>query len=104
MQIGDGIERVVNLVGDAGGKPAGNRELLARCLGSTVENLPTAFRERCQKYIPSEIVSKPAWDEVVFEGDEVDLAKLPIPYQFTVDAALIGRPCPVSFHFELDEG
>jgi predicted small secreted protein len=25
-------------------------------------------------------------------------------FQFTVDAALIGRPCPVSFHFELDEG
>jgi len=66
---------------------AGNRQLLAHCLGSTVENLPTAFRERCQKYIPSEIVSKPAWDEVVFEGDEVDLTKLPIPFQFTVDAA-----------------
>ena len=25
-------------------------------------------------------------------------------FQFTVNAALIGRPCPVSFHFELDEG
>jgi 2,5-furandicarboxylate decarboxylase 1 len=66
---------------------AGNRQLLAGCLGTTVENLPTAFRERCQKYIPSEIVSKPAWDEVVFEGDEVDLTRLPIPFQFTVDAA-----------------
>lgn len=66
---------------------AGNRALLARCLGATVENLPTAFRERCQKYIPSEIVSKPAWDELVFEGDEVDLTRLPIPFQFTVDAA-----------------
>src|ERR1700748_1827752 len=66
---------------------AGNRELLARCLDSSVANLPTAFRERCQKYIPSEIVAKPAWDEVVLEGDEVDLTKLPIPYQFTVDAA-----------------
>ena len=40
---------------------AGNRELLARCLDSTVANLPTAFRERCQKYIPSEIVSKPLY-------------------------------------------
>jgi 2,5-furandicarboxylate decarboxylase 1 len=66
---------------------AGNRELLARCLDSTVANLPTAFRERCQKYIPSEIVAKPAWDEVVLEGDEVDLTRLPIPFQFTVDAA-----------------
>jgi 2,5-furandicarboxylate decarboxylase 1 len=66
---------------------AGNRELLARCLDSTVANLPTAFRERCQKYIPSEIVAKPAWDEVVLEGDQVDLTRLPIPFQFTVDAA-----------------
>jgi 2,5-furandicarboxylate decarboxylase 1 len=66
---------------------AGNRQLLAGCLGTTVENLPTAFRERCQKYVPSEIVSKPSWGEVVFEGDEVDLTRLPIPFQFTVDAA-----------------
>ena len=66
---------------------AGNRELLARCLDSTVANLPTAFRERCQRYIPPEIVPKPAWDEVVLEGDQVDLTRLPIPFQFTVDAA-----------------
>jgi 2,5-furandicarboxylate decarboxylase 1 len=66
---------------------AGNRELLARCLDTTVANLPTAFRERCQKYIPSEIVSRPAWDEIVIEGDDVDLTRLPIPFQFTIDAA-----------------
>jgi UbiD family decarboxylase len=66
---------------------AGNRELLARCLDSTVANLPAAFRERCQKYIPSEVVSKPAWDEVVLEGDQVDLTRLPIPFQFAIDAA-----------------
>jgi 2,5-furandicarboxylate decarboxylase 1 len=66
---------------------AGNRELLARCLDSTVANLPTAFRERCQKYIPSEIVSRPDWDEIVLESDEVDLTRLPIPFQFTIDAA-----------------
>jgi len=66
---------------------AGNRDLLARCLDSTVANLPTAFRERCQKYIPPVIVRKPAWDEVVLEGDQVDLTRLPIPFQFTVDAA-----------------
>jgi UbiD family decarboxylase len=66
---------------------AGNRDLLARCLDSTVANLPTAFRERCQRYIPPEIVPKPAWDEVVLEGDQVDLTRLPIPFQFTVDAA-----------------
>src|ERR1700743_3330581 len=57
---------------------AGNRELLARCLDSTVANLPTAFRERCQKYIPSEIVTKPAWDEVVLEGDAVGLSRIAI--------------------------
>ena len=66
---------------------AGNRKLLARCLNSDVANLPTAFRNRCQNYIPCEVVAKGAFDEVVLEGDEVDLTRLPIPFQFTVDAA-----------------
>src|ERR1700743_1108716 len=66
---------------------AGNRELLARCLDTDVKNLPSVFRERCQKYIKPELVSKGAWDEVVLEGGDVDLTKLPIPYQFSVDAA-----------------
>jgi UbiD family decarboxylase len=66
---------------------AGSRDLLARCLKTTVADLPTAFREKCQTYIPPEVVSKGAWDEIVLEGDQVDLTKLPIPFQFTVDAA-----------------
>jgi len=36
---------------------------------------------------PCELVSKGAWDDVVLEGDQVDLTQLPVPYQFTVDAA-----------------
>src|ERR671914_342019 len=35
---------------------AGNRRLLAACLGVDPAELPTAFRERCQKYIPCEVV------------------------------------------------
>jgi 2,5-furandicarboxylate decarboxylase 1 len=66
---------------------AGNRKLLAACLGVKVADLPTAFRERCQKYIPCEVVGTAAWDEVVLEGSQIDLTKLPIPLQFTVDAA-----------------
>jgi UbiD family decarboxylase len=66
---------------------AANRKLLAHCLKSDPKNLPTTFRERCQNYIPCELVSKGAWDEVVLEGDQVDLTQLPVPYQFTVDAA-----------------
>jgi len=66
---------------------AGNRKLLAACLGVTPEKLPTAFRERCQTYIPCEVVGAAAWDDVVLEGDQIDLTKLPIPLQFTVDAA-----------------
>jgi UbiD family decarboxylase len=66
---------------------AGNRKLLARCLDSDVANLPTAFRNRCQNYIPCEVVAKGAFDEIVLEGDDVDLTRLPIPFQFTVDAA-----------------
>jgi 2,5-furandicarboxylate decarboxylase 1 len=66
---------------------AGNRKLLAHCLGAEPENLPAAFRERCQNYIPCEVVSKGAWDDIVMEGDQVDLTQLPIPFQFAVDAA-----------------
>jgi UbiD family decarboxylase len=64
---------------------AGNRKLLAACLGVEVQALPTAFRERCQKYIPCELVKEAAWNEVLIEGDDVDLTKLPIPLQFSVD-------------------
>jgi UbiD family decarboxylase len=66
---------------------AGNRKLLAHCLGATPDTLPTAFRERCQSYIPCEVVDKGAWDDIVMEGDQVDLTQLPIPFQFAVDAA-----------------
>ena len=66
---------------------AGNRKLLAACLGVEPGNLPTAFRERCQKYIPCELVDRGAWEDVVLEGDDVDLTKLPVPLQFKVDAA-----------------
>jgi 2,5-furandicarboxylate decarboxylase 1 len=66
---------------------AGNRKLLAACLGVTPADLPTAFRERCQKYIPCETVDEAPWNEVVIEGDAVDLGRLPIPRHFSVDAA-----------------
>ncbi len=58
-----------------------------RLPGVKAADLPMAFRERCQKYIPCELVSTAAWDEVVLEGDQIDLTRLPIPLQFTVDAA-----------------
>jgi UbiD family decarboxylase len=66
---------------------AGNRKLLAACLGVTTAELPTAFRERCQKYVPCEVVDSAPWNEVVLEGEDIDLSKLPIPLQFPVDAA-----------------
>ncbi len=66
---------------------AGNRRLLAACLGVSPADLPGAFRERCQNYIPCELVDYAPWNEVVLEGDAVDLAKLPIPLHFSVDAA-----------------
>jgi UbiD family decarboxylase len=66
---------------------AANRRLLAACLGVEPDELPTAFRERCQRYIPCDVVKEAAWNEVVLEGDDVDFAKLPIPLQFSVDAA-----------------
>ena len=66
---------------------AGNRRLLAACLGVASPDLPTAFRDRCQKYIPCEVVTAAPWQEVVIEGDALDFAKLPIPLHFSVDAA-----------------
>jgi 2,5-furandicarboxylate decarboxylase 1 len=66
---------------------AGNRKLLAACLGVCVTDLPTAFRERCQQFIPCETVSSAPWQEVTLEGDEVDLTALPIPLHFAIDAA-----------------
>jgi 2,5-furandicarboxylate decarboxylase 1 len=66
---------------------AASRKLLAKCLNTEPDKLPLTFRERCQNYIKPEIVAKGAWDEIVLEGDQVDLTKLPIPFQFTVDAA-----------------
>jgi 2,5-furandicarboxylate decarboxylase 1 len=66
---------------------AANRSLLAACLGVEPGNLPAAFRERCQRPIPCETIGRAPWDEVVVEGEDVDLTQLPIPYQFSVDAA-----------------
>jgi 2,5-furandicarboxylate decarboxylase 1 len=66
---------------------AANRRLLAACLGVGVRDLPTAFRERCQTYIPCETVTQAAWKDIVIEGDDIDLGKLPIPLQFAVDGA-----------------
>jgi 2,5-furandicarboxylate decarboxylase 1 len=66
---------------------AANRRLLAASLGIEPSDLPTAFRERSQKYIPCEVVREAAWNEVVIEGDDIDLYKLPIPVQFSVDGA-----------------
>ncbi|MBV9066840.1 MAG: UbiD family decarboxylase, partial [Methylobacteriaceae bacterium] len=57
------------------------------CLGVSVEDLPGAFRQRCQTYLPCESVERGEWDEIVVEGDELDLTKLPIPLQFSVDGA-----------------
>ncbi|WP_367141948.1 UbiD family decarboxylase [Rhodoplanes sp.] len=65
----------------------GNRRLLAACLGVEPADLPTAFRERCQTYIPCELVDEAPWHEVTLEGDDVDLGALPIPVHFSVDAA-----------------
>lgn len=66
---------------------AGNRDLLAAVLNVDSADLPTAFRERCQNYLPVERVDSAPWQDIVIEGDDVDLAALPIPMQFDVDKA-----------------
>jgi 2,5-furandicarboxylate decarboxylase 1 len=66
---------------------AGSRQLLALALGVTPAELPTAFRERCTRYLPVERVNRPEWHDVTIEGDDIDLTKLPIPLHFDIDAA-----------------
>src|SRR6516165_9692662 len=66
---------------------AGNRKMLAAALGVEPGMLPTSFRERCQNYQPVERVDRAPWQELLVEGDAVDLSKLPIPVHFSVDAA-----------------
>ena len=51
---------------------AGNRRLLAACLGVSTEQLTNAFREGCQRYRPAHTLDSAPWQEVSFEGDEVD--------------------------------
>ena len=66
---------------------AGNRLLLAAALGVEPDQLPAAYRTRCQNYVPVERVDSAPWQEVVLEGDQIDLTRLPIPLHFEVDAA-----------------
>lgn len=66
---------------------AGNRRLLAAALGTAPDDLPLAYRERCQNYVAAERVGDAPWQDCVLEGDAVDLTKLPIPLHFQVDAA-----------------
>ena len=66
---------------------AGNRRLLAAAVGVAPDDLPLAYRERCQNYQPVEVVGDAPWQDIVLEGDDVDLTKLPIPLHFHVDAA-----------------
>jgi 2,5-furandicarboxylate decarboxylase 1 len=65
---------------------AGNRRLIAAALGVEPSALATTFRERCQNYRPVELVARAPWQELVIEGDAVDLGRLPIPTHFAVDA------------------
>ena len=66
---------------------SGNRHLLALAMGTEPDQLPMSYRERCQSYIPAEIVKQAPWQEIVIEGDDLDLNYLPIPLHFEVDAA-----------------
>jgi 2,5-furandicarboxylate decarboxylase 1 len=65
---------------------AGNRQLIAAAMGVEPSALAATFRERCQNYRPVERVASAPWQELVIEGDAVDLTRLPIPTHFAVDA------------------
>jgi len=52
---------------------AGNRQLLAAAMGTSPDDLPLAYRERCQNYQPVEVVGDAPFEEIVLEGDDVDI-------------------------------
>ncbi len=66
---------------------AASRLLLAGALGVSPDDLPAAYRERCRNYLPVEVADAAPWQEVVIEGDDIDLTRLPVPLHFGVDAA-----------------
>jgi 2,5-furandicarboxylate decarboxylase 1 len=66
---------------------AGNRRVLALALGVAPADLPTAFRDRCTRYTPVELVSRPAWHDLTIEGADIDLGRFPVPLHFAIDAA-----------------
>ena len=49
---------------------AANRQLLAATLGIAPDQLPTAYRERCQNYRNVELAGDAPWQDVVLEGDD----------------------------------
>lgn len=65
---------------------AANRTLLAAALGVRPDGLAAAYRERSQRYQPVEVAGDAPWQEVVWEGADLDLTRLPIPRHFSVDA------------------
>lgn len=65
---------------------AANRTLLAAALGVRPDGLAASYRERSQRYQPVEVAGDAPWQEVVWEGADLDLTRLPIPRHFSVDA------------------
>lgn len=65
---------------------AANRTLLAAALGVRPDGLAAAYRERSQRYQPVEVAGDAPWQDVVWEGADLDLTRLPIPRHFSVDA------------------
>ena len=66
---------------------AGNRKLLAACLGVEPRTCRPHSASAARNTSRANWSTDAAWNEVVIEGDDVDLTKLPIPLQFTVDGA-----------------
>ena len=49
--------------------------MLSAALDVAPEQLPGAYRERCQNYQPVEVVGDAPWQDVAWEGDDDNEAK-----------------------------
>lgn len=62
------------------------REVLAAGIGATPETLVDVLGAKLDALIPAQVVETGPVQEIVYEGDEADLTRLPIPRHFIQDA------------------
>src|SRR5689334_9742107 len=81
------FEHIANRDGRLVGNLLGRRDLLAEAMGIAPSDLVTVFGERIHQRVPPETLHGPApVHEVVLNGSDADLSRLPLVVHATKDA------------------